>query len=244
MTQERERLIKLSLFLDEISKISGNEWFVELLKSKYSININPNYLDSDQIQKLTLDLRRSKDYLKTVDKSIWTEAIKFYCKIKNPELRNSLQIDYKEMRIADKYDDIIEFTRRIVMQLENCIHYLCNFLNAHEIIKNNPNQYQNAYYNLLQGNYAFFNTDGMEVKYIHIPITSKIFFIKQYYSFGYNYTDMSEMIKIRNKSSHRGDYTPEEAKIIEFAKANILERKASYFKCYDTFLRNMKDLYN
>lgn len=244
MTQDRERLIKLGLFLDEISKISGNEWFVELLKSKSSINSNSNQLDFDQIHKLTLDLRRSKDYLKTVDKSIWSEAIKFYSNIKNAELRNSLQLDYKEMRIADKYDDIVEFTRRIVMQLENCIHYLCNRLNAHQIIKKNPEKYQNGSSNLMQGKYAFFDMNGIEIKYIHISISSKIFFIKQYYSFGYNYTDMNEMIKIRNKSSHRGDYTPEEVKIIDFAKANILERKASYFKCYDTFLRNMIDLYN
>ena len=53
---------------------------------------------------------------------------------------------------------------------------------------------------------------------------------------------MSQMITIRNKSSHRGEYTEKEKEIIDNAKNNVAERKAKFFLCYDTFWKKLKGL--
>ena len=57
-----------------------------------------------------------------------------------------------------------------------------------------------------------------------ISIQSKIYFAKQYYDIRYSYSDMSQMITIRNKSSHRGEYSEREKEIIDEAKKILLQK--------------------
>lgn len=242
MKYNKEQLVKLLKFVLEISQQQENEWFSVELVRKLS-NGNKDVLGNTFSENHILqDLKRSKYYLKALDKSIWVEALKYYSEIKYTDLKMELVVDYKEMKIADKNDDIIEYARRIVMQLENCINAVCLSQNAHAIINSNPEKYKTNSTNLFKGDYSFFDNVGTPKQLNKISIQSKIFFVKQYYDIKYSFLDMSQMITIRNKSSHRGEYTEKEKEIIDIAKNNVAERKASYFLCFDTFWNKMKDL--
>ena len=242
MKHNKEQLSKLLKLVMEISQQPGNQWFGVELASKLSnrdMQLNGTNFTGNQ---LIQDLKRSKFYLKAIDKSIWLEALKYYSQIKYADLKMELVVDYKEMKIADKNDDIIEYTRRIVMQLENCLNAVCCSQNAHSIISANPELYKTQSTDLFKGDYSFFELSGHPKPITKISIQSKIFFVKQYYDIRYSYSDMSQMITIRNKSSHRGEYTNKEKAILEDAINNVAERKASYFLCFDTFWKKMKDL--
>jgi hypothetical protein len=239
---DKEQLLKLYDFIVEISEIKNNEWFRNKLKSKFKDNKSFEPSINNEGQDLLYELKRSKYYLRTIDRNIWKEALNYYTSILYADLKMELIHDYKEMKFADKADDIVEFTRRIVMQLENCLNAICILLKSHELIKLSPDKYRNTNTDLLNGEFSFFNTDGSCKQLSKISIHSKIFFAKQYYDIKYSYNDMSQMIIIRNKSSHRGEYTDREREIINDAKKNIVAKKSNYFVCYDTFWNKLKDL--
>ena len=236
---ENKNLLKLIDFIDEISQLPENQWFIDALKSKFESKSSSDVHKGIEVQELIIELKRSKYYLRTIDRSIWREGINYYSSIIYADLKIELIHDYKEMKIAEKSDDIIEFTRRIVMQLENCLNAVCTLLKSHEIIKASPAKYRDNSNNLLTGKYSFFNDDGTEKQVTLISIQSKIFFTKQYYDIYYPYNDMRDMITIRNKSSHRGEYTEREKEIMEEAKRNIEIKKSSFFVCYDSFWKKM-----
>ena len=244
MGQDKEQLKKLLKFVDQLAKQEGNEWFKEEMSKRYgraeksaAVNSNPEF------EKLFDDIKRTKHYLQSIDRSSWLEGIQYYSKVKYPELRIELVSDYKEMKIADKQNDIVEYTRRVVMQLENCLNCICQILSAYDVIKASPAKFKNDRSDLLVGEYSFFdNRTGNAKPLGKISIQSKIFFVKQIYDISYSYTDMNEMITLRNNSSHRGKLLEKDAEIIKKAKTNIMERKSSYFKCYDTFFKKLKDL--
>lgn len=239
---DKKSLVKLIEYIDELSHLPGNQWFHDKLKSKFESKTNSEVYIKDDVHELINELKRSKCYLKTIDRNIWKEALNYYSSILYTDLKLELIHDYKEMKIADKSDDIIEFTRRIVMQLENCLNASCILLKSHDLIKASPDKYRNSSTDLLTGEFSFFNPDGSEKQLSKVSIQSKIFFSKQYYDIRYSFSDMSQMITIRNKSSHRGEYSEREKEIINEAKKNIAAKKSSYFICYDTFWNKMHDL--
>jgi hypothetical protein len=242
LVMEKKNLLKLIDFIGEISRFPENQWFTDALRSKFESKSNSEGPKNLEVQELVTELKRSKYYLRTIDRNIWKEAINYYSCIMYSDLKIELIHDYKEMKIAEKSDDIIEFTRRIVMQLENCLNAVCTLLKAHEIIKASPEKYRDNNTNLLTGKFSFFNDDGTEKQVTLISIQSKIFFTKQYYDIYYPYNDMRDMITIRNKSSHRGEYTEREKEIMEEAKRNIEEKKSRFFVCYDSFWKKMEVL--
>jgi hypothetical protein len=239
---EKKSLLKLIEFIDELSHLEGNQWFHDKLKSKFESKTKSEFYINDEVHELINELKRSKYYLKSIDRNIWKEALNYYSSILYPDLKMELIHDYKEMKIADKSDDIIEFTRRIIMQLENCLNAICILLKSHELIKASPDKYRSNSNDLLEGKFSFFNSDGSAKQLSEISIQSKIFFSKQYYDIRYSYNDMNQMITIRNKSSHRGEYSEREKEIIDDAKKNIAAKKSSYFICYDLFWNKLSDL--
>jgi hypothetical protein len=128
------------------------------------------------------------------------------------------------------------------MQLENCINCVCQNLNAHEVIQKTPSKYKDDFTNLLVGDFSFFDK-GNKKPLTKIQLPSKIFFVKNYYNIKYSYDDIREMILIRNKSSHRGDYTTQERETLNKVQNSLMERKASYFKTFDTFFKKMEILF-
>ncbi|MFN8295703.1 MAG: hypothetical protein U0T69_05875 [Chitinophagales bacterium] len=242
MAYKKESLEKLLVLIDEISKDKNNEWFLnELLrkinKDKLIHTDKPNNLID-----LVNDIKRTKYFLNSIDKTIWLEGLNYYSNIKDPILKIELITDYKEMKISDKQNDIIEFSRRLIMQLENCLNAICIILDAPKIILASPDHYKDNSNNLKDGRFSFFE-DGKVKQLNLVPITSKLFFVKKYYGFNYPFNILDEMIKIRNKSSHRGELSESEKNIINNAKKNYMEKKSLYFKSYNDIFKKLTDLF-
>ncbi len=243
MQYKKESLEKLLVLIDAISKEEGNEWFIEeLLRKLNNFNQLMDTKTTSNLFDLIDDIKRTKYYLKSIDKTYWIEGLNYYSKVKDPILRIELVNDFKEMKIADKQNDIIEFTRRLVMQLENCLNAICLIVDASNVILITPDRYRDGSNNLKEGKFSFF--DGGTAKQLHlIPITSKLFFVKKYYDFNYTYNALDEMIKIRNKSSHRGELSESERNILDNAKKKYMEKKTLYFKNYNDIFLKLKDLF-
>ncbi len=130
------------------------------------------------------------------------------------------------------------------MQLENCVNTVIEIVDGHEEIKTNPANYQEGKNDLTSGKYSFFNGDGSIKELKEISLPSKLFFVKRYYDFNYYWKPVDEMIKIRNKASHRGGMTQAERAIIDNAKNNVSQKKAEYFTEFDKIVKRLKDIYH
>lgn len=244
MKYDKKHLDMFLTLIEKIDKDNGNNWFsaslLETLSNKTSVEVN---IISAEINELHSDIKRTKYFLRHIDRTGWLEGFQYYGKIKIPELKIELVKDFKEMKIADMENDIIEFTRRLVMQLENSINCLIELIDAYAIIQKEPANFQDRYNDLHRGDYSFFSINGKKRELKEISLPSKIYFAKQYYSFNYYWKDFDEMVKIRNKSSHRGPMSDKEEEIVENALKNPTQKKVDYFKVFDTIMKNLKDLF-
>lgn len=225
------------------TKNRSNEFSTELIgKLQSSINSNLPELNN-QLASFYNDIKRTRYYLKHIDKNDWLEGFKYFEHIIIPELKMELIKDFKEMKIADRTNDIIEYARRLVMQLENCLNTVIEIEKAHEKIFSNPAHYMDNHNNLRQGKYSFFNDTDTPKELKEISLPSKLYFAKQYYGFSYYFKPVDEMIKIRNKASHRGENSSQEQKIIDGAINNVSQKKAEYFGEFDKIVNQLKALY-
>ena len=244
---ENEKYIELfTALIQHIDVKNRNNDFSSELIAQLQKSTNSNIPElNNQLVSFYNDIKRTRYFLKHIDKNDWLEGFKYFENIIIPELKMELIKDFKEMKIADRTNDIIEYTRRLVMQLENCLNTVIEIENAHEKIVANPTQYKDNHNDLRQGKYSFFNDDDdtpKELKEISLP--SKLYFAKQYYGFSYYWKPIDEMIKIRNKASHRGEISSQEQIIMDNAKNNVSQKKAEYFGEFDKIVKQLKGLYN
>lgn len=231
------------LMSEETNKKFENNEFLEKLYSALSkkIDLGSN-TQTPQTNSFYEEIKRTRYFLKHIDRESWLEGLSYYSRIKIPVLKIELTKDFKEMKIADRENDIIEYSRRLIMQLENSINTVIEIIDAWVEIANNPTYYQDDFNNLNSGRFGFFDSgEKRELKDISLP--SKLFFIQKYYSFKYYRKPINEMMKIRNKASHRGEVSPQEQKIMEDAKNNVTQKKSEYFNAFDSIMQNLNDLY-
>ena len=231
------------LMLEQANKEFNNDEFITKFAVAFSEKIKiKSDLKINEVNRFYEEIKRTRYFLKHIDKEAWIEGLNYYSKIKIPELKIELAKDFKEMKIADKSDEIIEYARRLVMQLENSINSVIENVDAWSVIQANPNNYRDNYNNLLIGNFSFFN-NGQKRELKDISLPSKLFFVKQFYNFKYFWQPIDEMIKIRNKASHRGEITVQEQQILDNARNNVTSKKSEYFTAFDNIIKNLADLF-
>ncbi len=210
----KESLEKLLLLIDEICNEEENLWFkMEILK-KYSKNIS-NLNDLNELHK---DLRRTKSFLKYIDGQYWREGFNFYKKISDSSLKLMLISDFKEMKISENDNNMLEFVRRMILQLENILNHLILKFDAYKIIIDSPDLYQGDKFNLVEGPYSFFLENRVQKPLKNIPLPSKLTFIKIYFNINYSFNIWRDLTFIRNKASHR-----ENLKDVDLLKMNEIE---------------------
>lgn len=245
MNDNKKYLELFTALINHIDKKNGSDEFsTELLNQIQNTSSHQHPELNLQITSFYNDIKRTRYFLKHIDKNDWLEGFKYYDKISFPELRIELIKDFKEMKIADRVNDIIEYTRRIVMQLENCLNTVIEVVDAHSKIIATPENYQDNYNNLRNGRYSFFNDNDTRKELKAISLPSKLYFVKCFYGFNYYWRPIDEMIKIRNKASHRGEISTQEQEIMDNAKNNVSQKKAEYFGEFDKIIKQLKDLYN
>lgn len=231
------------LMTEQANKEFNNDEFIKRFAIAFTEKYkNQSELKINEVNNFYKEIKRTRYFLKHIDKNAWIEGLSYYSKIKIPELKIELAKDFKEMKIADKNDNIIEYTRRLVMQLENCLNSVIEIVDAWTEIQNDPTTYQDQFNNLSTGNYAFFsNEQKQELKSIALP--SKLFFVKKFYNFNYYYKPINEMIKIRNNASHRGKIPVQVQKVLDNARNNVISKKSEYFSVFDNIINNLSDLF-
>lgn len=248
---ENQKYIELfTALIKHIDEKNGNSEFSSSLIR--SIQTSNKFHHSDlntEIIALLGDIKRTKYFLKNIDKNDWIEGFKYYDKISFPELKMELVKDFKEMKIAEKQNDLLEFGRHLSLQLENALNTVIEILNGHELVNRDPEKYKSRFYDLKNGDFSFFQfnkeTKQIENKEIkNISFLSKVFFAETYYGFRVFWTPINEIVAIRNKASHRGKGNERELEIIKNATANLTLKKSEYFKEFDKIIKGLKDLYN
>lgn len=231
------------LMLEQANKEFNNDEFITKFAVAFSEKIEiKSDLKINEVNSFYDEIKRTRYFLKHIDKEAWIEGLNYYSKVKIPELKIELAKDFKEMKIADKSDEIIEYARRLVMQLENSINSVIEIVDAWSVIQANPTNYQDNHNNLSVGIYSFFNNgQRRELKDISLP--SKLFFVKRFYNFNYYWRPIDEIIKIRNKASHRGEVSVQEQQILDDARNNVTSKKSEYFTAFDNVIKNLADLF-
>jgi len=231
------------LMLEQANKEFNNDEFITKFAVAFSEKIKmKSDLKINEVNSFYEEIKRTRYFLKHIDKEAWIEGLNYYSKVKIPELKIELAKDFKEMKIADKNDEIIEYARRLVMQLENSINSVIEIVDAWSVIQANPANFQDNHNNLSEGTYSFFN-NGQRKDLKDISLPTKLYFIKKFYSFYFDWKPIDEMIKIRNKASHRGEISVQEQQIINYARNNATSKKSEYFTAFDNIIKKLTDLF-
>lgn len=230
----KESLEKLLLLIDEICSQEEYLWFKEILLKKNNENINISDLNE-----LHQDLRRTKSFLKYIDGQYWREGFNFYKKIKDSNLKITLTSDFKEMKIAENENNILEYVRRLILQLENIFNYLILKFDAYTIIINNPDLYRDNRNNLLEGQYGFFNEDKSPKALKNISLPTKLFWVKTFFNINYTYKIWNDLIFLRNKASHRENLRSEEKNRFEQIENDLEVNKVEYNKFFSLLVKQL-----
>lgn len=254
----REQIESLIKLVSEIANQPGNEWVAALLNDRFG---NKNLISTEkqkpneEIDTLYKDLKRTKFFLKYIDGTNWREGFKFYNKIKSSELKLSLAADYKEMKIAEQEQNILEYARRIILQLETIFNYLIISENAFSIIEQaddftfvSKKHNGEIYYNekgeigtdLKKGDFAFFNKDGSPKPIESIVLPSKFLWIKIYFRLEkYSFEHWNDLVFLRNKSSHSASMKPKDQERIDKLSSDFTTTKSNVYKVFTTILNQL-----
>lgn len=235
-------------FKNELTKIFSSPSAIRL-QDKEENNELINHIDN---------IKRTSYYLKAIDTNFYKEAKIFYkyYNIKNKKFLFSLCKDFKLMRIAETENDVVDYARYLILQLENVLNFIIFKIDAHTLIQNSPAKYIEDRNNLLEGKYSFFSVEGrgnarhwsrngrayFEKDYTQLDIPVKMNFIRMHYGFGYDFKVLTEMNFLRNKASHRGEIDSDIEKIAQIKAMPFNVVKSNYMNCFRKILDNIKDL--
>jgi hypothetical protein len=245
MVHSKEDLLKLAKFVNELSNEPGNEWFRNELVSK----LGGSRLTSND---LVMDLRRTKSYLKKIDSNLYKEGFSFYKNIIDDDLRKTLISDYKEMKIALLDSDILEYGRRMCLQLERCFDAAITKFNGWSIVEADPKYNEIAF---MAGKYqkrikvkeGFKKNDYTDpTKRIpkeigEIEFNTKVAFCGIYFNFDFQtkWSNIQDIYFLRNKASH-GSLSMNDFSRLEKIKSKFDELNLYYLKMFKEFISKMK----
>lgn len=254
MSYKKENLIKLLKLIEEISSQPGNEWFKEKILSILGQRSDSSL--SPAIRSLHDDLKRTKYFLKNIDKTHHREGFNFYNKIKDFDLKSKLIIDYKEMKMALFLNDILEYARRKCIQLERGFDYVITKTNGWDVVSSNPNLYTEII--VPSGNFNqtfrirdnFFKVDlnnrqqKVQKEISEIEFKTKAVYCFTYYQFDFTkyFSGFNDIYFLRNKASHASLSQKDKIRIDKI-NAKFSEQSIFYNKMFQSYLESLKDLY-
>jgi hypothetical protein len=252
MPQDKKKLEKLLLFIEEVANEEGNVWFKNELKQRFSTNTN-NY-PQNELLAIVEDLKNTKEYLQRVDKKFKIEAISFYKNIADRSLRKVLALDYKEMKIALINNDILEYGRRMNLQLEKCFDAVIKKLNGWAIVAENSDYSEvnftiGKYPNKIKVSESFFKPDyndktkRVKKELSEIDYKVKAMFCALYYQINFEkyWGNLLDIYFIRNKASH-GLLSENDIVKLNRLTEKFPENSSFYQIMFSTFINSIVDL--
>jgi hypothetical protein len=253
MNDNKKDLKSLIDFVTEIANQNGNEWFK--LKLIDNLKQKENEERENEILAIHNDIKRTKLYLKKIDQLNYQDAFKFYKGIVDPELKRSLISDYKEMKLSLALKDYLEYSRRLIIQLETCFDYVIDRLDAWEIISNDLNKYFEVKYSI--GKYEnsmkikdkFFTIDFITKEQKRqdlskIDFKAKALFCLFYYDIdpSKNFSNLTDVYFIRNQASHGKSSTKDKVKLDGFI-SKFEEKNIYIWYMFNSYIKCLKILF-
>jgi len=161
------------------------------------------------------DVSRIKAYLNFIDKKALNYGKVFYQNISDANLKKELISDYKEMKIALKNDNLIEFGRRLSLQLENIFNFSLNNIDVHDLISSDTNFYLSVspnWPNYRGDPFNFYNSffkrnrvtnQDEPVELSRVSFNTKSIFLSIHFNYKVNARNIKDVYFLRNKGSHR-----------------------------------------
>ncbi len=208
-----------------LTQMQGNSNYFWFFESFYLEVVNSFFYNSnnqreiDKFQSISeSDVSRIKAYLNFIDKKALNYGRVYYKNISDDNLRTQLIKDFKEMKIALKNDDIIEFGRRLSLQLENIFNFSLTSLNVYQLILDNQQYYcsvtpnwnnnRGKPFNFYRSFFSNETNDPIELSKVNFKIKS--IFLSIHFGYEVNSHNMSDIYFLRNKGSHRSQLSQEE----------------------------------
>ncbi len=241
--------------LNSIKDKQEYAWFIELYKEE----IANSFINSQSTSSIPIiskfdaiteqDIIRVKAYLNFIDKKAVNYGKEFYKDVKDIELKKVLVRDFKEMKTAIANNDIIEFGRRLSLQIENIYNASLSNLDIHNLINSNKpfyskvpfqwNEKSNIYdYDFFKSFFVFDNIkkDFVPVELSKVSFNTKSVFLLNYFKFRVNKFNLDDIYFLRNKGSHRDKLSEKESDNLK----NIFDRFDSNYSFYFKVLFDIK----
>ncbi len=231
-----------------LTQLYGNndyKWFFESFNTEIVNRFFPNGTTTngiDKFQSITeSDVGRIKAYLSFIDKKALNYGREFYKDIEENNLKKELIKDFKAMKIALKNEDIVEFGRRLSLQIENIYNYSLFKLNVHDLIHSNKDFYSKVSFKWSERaksydydfskSFYFFNKelkDYSPVELSKVSFNTKSVFLMFHFKFSVNKFNLDDIYFLRNKGSHRGTLNENEKNKLE-SIINDFDKNYSYY---------------
>jgi len=218
-------------------------WFfesfnLEIVNSFFQNGINTP--GPDKFQNITeSDVGRIKAYLSFIDKKAINYGKVFYQNISDNNLKGELIKDFKEMKVALKNENIIEFGRTLSLQIENVFNYSLRQLDVHNLILNNLAHYQavqpqwaanpfDFYKSFFKYNNATHQYEPLELSYVKFK--TKSIFLSIEFNYKIDVKALDDVYFLRNKGSHRDQLSVPEKQDLERIIADFDKNYSRYYK--------------
>ena len=242
--------------LNSIKDKQEYAWFVELYKEE----IIKSFFNSQSTSSIPIkskfdaitehDIIRVKSYLNLIDRKAIPSGKEFYKDVNDIELRKNLVKDFKEMKIALVNNDIIEFGRRLYLQIENIFNSSLINLDIHNLIHSNMSLYSKVSFQWHAKNKpydfnfykSFFIFDNVENKIVPVELSkvsfnTKSVFLLNHFNFTVNKFNLDDIYFLRNKGSHRDSLSEKESDKLR----EIFDRFDTNYSFYFKVLYDIKN---
>ena len=236
MVYKKENLIKLLELIDSISQHPENVWFKNELSLRFGSGAN---------------FEDFPTFLKFLKKNYRLKANEFYKNIKDQKLKNELVKDNVEMQWYQASHDVERFLLFTFYQVENLLNYYCIRTDAFSKIENDKNKYQYTFgFNVICYD-SFFNRKSGEpnsIEKVNSVYAKIAYWLVQsnrgswYKSFSFS---MSNLIKVRNKNSHRSSSSEPDEKVehtLELLKKQDFSSLSFYINIVKELIKTIDEL--
>lgn len=215
-----------------------NSFNLEIVNNFFQNESNMSGLD--KFQSITeSDVGRIKAYLSFIDKKALNYGKVFYHSISDHNLKGSLIKDFKEMKIALKNENIIEFGRTLSLQIENIFNFSLRKLDIHNLILSDLVYYQSVktpwslytfdfYKSFFKYNNTTHQYEPLELSYVKFKTKSIFLSIK--FNYKVDVKALDDVYFLRNKGSHRDLLSVQEKQDLERIIDDFDKNYSKYYK--------------
>lgn len=229
-----------------LGQLQGNRDYSWFFESFYHEIVNGFFqngntpLVMDKFQNITeSDVSRIKAYLNFIDKKALNYGKVFYQNISDTNLKMELITDFKEMKIALKNDNLIEFGRRLSLQLENIFNFSLNNLDVHNLILSDPTFYRSVTPPWPRDPFNFYNSffkrnrntnQDEPVELSRVSFNTKSIFLLIHFNYQVNSKNIKDIYFLRNKGSHRDQLSQNDQQILDRILTEFDKNYSFYYK--------------